>query len=65
MKLETWRDPATNDYHVMLKLDCFEIRCAKLTDFDRALFRECEESSSVADKLLALETMARRIEETA
>lgn len=63
MKLEEWRDPATGDFHMMLKIDQLEIMCAKLTDFDRALFRECEESKSIADKLLALETMARRIEE--
>ena len=32
--------------------------------FDRLLLTECEESSKISDKLLALETIARRIEES-
>lgn len=30
--------------------------------FDLALIRECDQSASIADKLLALECIARRIE---
>lgn len=63
MKFEQHRHPATNDLYVSLVFEGFELRSVKLTDFDRALLRECEESSSIADRLLAFETMARRIEE--
>ncbi len=63
MKFEQHRHPATNDLHISLVVESFELVCPQFTDFDRALFRECEKSNSVADKLLALETIARRIEE--
>jgi len=63
MKFEHHKHPATNDYHVSLVIEGFELRSVRFTDFDRALFRECEDSESIADKLLALETVARRIEE--
>ena len=36
-----------------------------LDAFDRALLVECEASSSIADKLLGLECIARRLEQAA
>ena len=36
---------------------------ANLQPLDRALIADCEGSSKISDKLLALETIARRIEE--
>lgn len=38
---------------------------ARLHAFDRLLIAECEASDKVSDKVLALETIARRIEESA
>ena len=63
MIFEYWRHPATNNLTISLEIEGFELECAELKDFDRALFRECEKSNSIADKFLALETLVRRIEE--
>lgn len=51
-------------HHVYtLTFDEDELERIRLTPMDRALLRECEESDSIADMLLGLETIARRIEE--
>ena len=39
------------------------MRCG-FQPFDRLLLTECEASSAISDKLLALETIARRVEES-
>jgi hypothetical protein len=48
-----------------IKVQMGELVRANLSRFDRALIAECEASGKVSDKLLALETIARRIEESA
>lgn len=63
MTFEHYRHPATGDYSVSLTLTEEELESIKCTGFDRALFKECEESNSIADKLLALEAVVRKIEE--
>jgi hypothetical protein len=39
-----------------------ELETVKLQTGDRMLFQECESSDRISDKLLALETLVRRIE---
>lgn len=63
MIFEYWKHPVTGTLTISLEIERFEMACATLHDFDRALFRECEKSNSIADKFLALETLIRRIEE--
>lgn len=46
-----------------LMITASERVAARLDDWDRRLIAECEKSSSISDKLLALETIVRRIEE--
>lgn len=61
-ELEIWRDMATRDL-------CFSGRIAEpdlenvcLTDFDKVLLRDCDNSdATAADKLLAFEMLFRRI----
>ena len=48
-----------------LKLCMGELIAGTLYEFDRRLIAECEASDKVSDKLLALETIVRRIEESA
>lgn len=50
-------------YVAQLEIDATDVLEAALDPTDRALLRECEHSSSISDKLLALETIARRVEE--
>lgn len=58
-----------NDYDdkitVRLEIACGEYVRASLDHFDRLLIRDCEGSEKVSDHLLALETIVRRIEESA
>jgi hypothetical protein len=46
-----------------LRVTGAELMRCRLQHFDRLLIAECEASNKVSDKLLALETIARRIEE--
>ena len=46
-----------------LSIDDANIIECRLSKFDRLLIEKCEESMFVADKLLGLETIIRRIEE--
>ena len=46
-----------------LEISEHEMQRASFAALDFRLMRECEGSDSVADKLLGLETIARRIEE--
>ena len=63
MRLVTTRSEQGDGYVVQLKLDASDLVMAKLTPHDRMLLSECENSSAISDKLLALETIARRVEE--
>ena len=67
MKLERWRD-YNNRRHFKLEVDEVDLVKADFTRFDYALFSDVEQNAGdrgtpVADWLLAIETMARRIEE--
>ena len=62
MKLEYYEDIKTDEIRINIiiyPLDFFEI---ELDDFDRLLLRECDKSNKISDKLLALETIARKLE---
>lgn len=49
---------------VRLEIDGHDYaHAANLTHFDHLLIAECERSDKASDKLLALETIVRRIEE--
>ena len=57
-------DPMLDLYRAVVEIEGGEyMTMARLDGFDRRLLEECEDSDSVADKLLALELIARRIEE--
>lgn len=47
-----------------LRIEDHELEFAPLDTFDLLLLKECGTSSAISDKLLALKTIARRIEET-
>ena len=64
MKLVVERDPENDLYTARLVIEGYELLETRLTEFDLLLLRECEHSESIADKLLGLETLTRRIEET-
>lgn len=63
MKLEHQEDACGGRTTWVFSYYTMELESTRLDNFDRALIKECEESDSVADKLLALECIARRIEE--
>jgi len=63
MKFQYRRDLTTNATHYYLVLEDADVAWAPLDQFDRMLIKECEGSKSIADKLLALECIARKIEE--
>jgi hypothetical protein len=60
------RHPSRDVYEYRLRIDGGELMRAKLYPFDRALLRDIETSDdvTVADQLLGLEMLARRIEES-
>jgi len=47
-----------------LIIDDLDYSRANFTRFNFLLIKKCSESKSIADKLLGLETVARRIEES-
>lgn len=58
------QDDIANDERIYtLRIRMGEMVCAPLNRFDKLLLADCEGSNKVSDKLLALETIARRIEE--
>ena len=59
---EWWNDEGGPKLHFKLVIDGFAIAQCKKTDFERALYAECEKSTMIADKLLALESIVRNIE---
>ena len=48
---------------ITIEIDHLEMVGCKTDESDRRLLRESNRSSSIADKILALEIIARRIEE--
>lgn len=63
MKYKEWRDPTTLSSFCQISISDFDLVHIPLYDFDKKLLEECSKSNSVADKLLALETIARRLEQ--
>jgi len=63
MKLETYDDSAKRKIY-KLEIDNFELYKVSFYSHDRLLFDECEKSDKISDKLLALEKVVRRIEES-
>jgi hypothetical protein len=62
MKVLSQKDTITGEtrYTIIIKEE--EFMACTLDPKDRMLLRECEESSSVADKFLCMEMIARKIE---
>lgn len=63
MEIQSSDDALTHDNIFIFKFNRMELLHVKLYPCDRLLFDECEKSNKVSDKLLALELIARRIEE--
>ena len=63
MRLREYQDILTHTLHIELEItDADQVAC-RLDPWDMRLAEECGKSNSLADKLLWLETLARRIEE--
>ena len=64
MKLSRWDDPETGAMIYKLKIEPLDIISAyPLDNFDRLLIDDCEKSGCIADKILALEIIVRKIEQ--
>lgn len=63
MKLERINHKDRDEVEFRLTITDLEMVKMKLHPFDRALIADCDSSDTISDKLLALETIARRIEE--
>jgi hypothetical protein len=63
MKLISYRDEEKRQVHHHLTLEAGEASTLSLSQFDLACLRECDASDSIADKLLAIELIARRVEQ--
>lgn len=48
---------------VFFELEYFDCLDMRLSELDRLMLRECEQSEAVSDKFLALELIVRRYEE--
>jgi len=65
MKFETRQDIKTNDKVFILTVTVLDYVKAKFDNLDRMLLRDCEsKDATIADKLLALEMIARRVEDS-
>lgn len=64
MRIVMERDACDDKIKVLLEIDGHEYVRARLDRFDHLLIADCEGSNKVSDKLLMLETIARRIEES-
>ena len=65
MQLDTTDIAETCTRIFKVTLTQMDMVMVNLDSFDRALLVECEASSSIADKLLGLECIARRLEQAA
>ena len=63
MKLSKYKLISEDSTRWLLEFTNQEFVVNELSWFDRALLAECDKSNSIADKLLALETIARKIED--
>ncbi len=65
MELETFHHPTKDQRVYTLVIEGYELSIARLSVFDKAVIADCTKNgSSIADNLLAIELMARRIEES-
>jgi hypothetical protein len=62
MKFEMVESIERNERTFVLTLSNSEYVMTPLTQFDKALVAECDNSDKVSDKLLALETITRCLE---
>jgi hypothetical protein len=64
MKLDVIESLETLEKTYTLTITHSDMSKANITHLDRVLFEDCnKDDSTISDKLLALETLARRIEE--
>jgi hypothetical protein len=64
VRLESYRLPNQDTSRYVLEISGGDYaRMKPLDGFDIRLLRECEDSESIADRLLGLEVIARRIEQ--
>ena len=64
MKLTKTNYAESDEIEFRLKINGSELMQIKFNKFDYALIDECEKSSTISDTLLALEMIARKIEES-
>ena len=63
MKLTEYTDTETGDSVFEVKITEFDMLVVpKLDEFDRRLLLECNKSDRISDKLMAVMTIARKIE---
>ena len=62
MKLERHNDICKDKIIWSFSYNSLELVLIRLNKWDKLLIKECERSDSIADKLLALECIARKIE---
>lgn len=66
MQMEWWRDPGTLDRRISILISERELEevYRTLNDLDKLLLRECDgPDATLADRLLGLELLARRLQE--
>ena len=64
MRLDRYDDHMTMETRFVLTIGAVEWMLARLDGFDLALLRDCDgPDATIADRMLALETIARRIEQ--
>ena len=65
MKMVWEENPITCDMKIAVVINIQDIiDCESLTPFDWQFFRECTKSNRISDKLLGLEILSRRIEDS-
>ena len=64
MRMSTYRHADERSKTWMVTITDSEYAKAIFTEADYQVLRECEGSDSIADKLLALELIVRRVEES-
>lgn len=64
MRATEYHDFKTDEDVFELRFNTLDMVECPLDNFDRALLHECNKSKKVSDKLLALETIVRRLEES-
>ena len=63
MIFEVWDDPGTGSTEYKLVIPAMSMLHARFYPADRGFLKLCEDTDSIADKLIGLEVIARRIEE--